>query len=299
MKHPAYMIESPERPKQDRLAAFFEAFDLSVAMVSQKAADAAANLVVTGQGGVAERVVFYAGAGIRSEPGLLVAAMVDFGGPANPLVNALPETVGINLDGRPTLQALVNTFVAEGCGNRCGQRVALNRLCELIVLLVLREAIDAGTTKPGLLAGLSHPALHRAIVAMHDDPARSWTVEQLAGITGMSRSRFMDVFPKILGTTPAAYLNTWRLILGQRELMRGGQVKAVARRVGFGSAAAFSRSYSRMFGSPPISVRAISLERAAVADQSATKKLRPGFGGSLAAREPVWDGEGWGCDRVA
>src|SRR5215510_13313534 len=30
-----------------------------------------------------------------------------------------------------------------------------------------------------------------------------------------------------------------------------------------------------------------------------TKKLRPGFGGSLAAREPVWDGEGWGCDRVA
>jgi len=29
------------------------------------------------------------------------------------------------------------------------------------------------------------------------------------------------------------------------------------------------------------------------------KKLRPGFGGSLAARDPVWDGEGWGCDRVA
>src|SRR5690349_22794196 len=29
------------------------------------------------------------------------------------------------------------------------------------------------------------------------------------------------------------------------------------------------------------------------------KKLRPGFGGSLGAREPVWDGEGWGCDRVA
>jgi hypothetical protein len=31
----------------------------------------------------------------------------------------------------------------------------------------------------------------------------------------------------------------------------------------------------------------------------APKKLRPGFGGSLAARDPVWDGEGWGCDRVA
>ena len=29
------------------------------------------------------------------------------------------------------------------------------------------------------------------------------------------------------------------------------------------------------------------------------KKLRPAIGGWLAAREPVWDGEGWGCDRVA
>jgi hypothetical protein len=29
------------------------------------------------------------------------------------------------------------------------------------------------------------------------------------------------------------------------------------------------------------------------------KKVRPAFGGRLAARDPVWDGEGWGCDRVA
>ncbi|WP_271670867.1 AraC family transcriptional regulator [Bradyrhizobium sp. CCBAU 51627] len=255
MKHPEYMIENPERPKRDRLAAFFEAFDLSVAMVSQDAAGATANLVVTGQAGLAERVVLYARGDNRRQPNLLVAAVVDFGGSTNPLMNALPEMVEVNLDGRPTLQALVGIFVTEGHGNRCGQRVALNRLCELIVLLVLREAIDAGATKPGLLAGLSHPALHRAIVAMHDDPARSWTVEQLAEITGMSRSRFMDVFPRILDTTPAAYLNAWRLMLGQRELARGGQVKSVARRVGFGSAAAFSRAYSRMFGSPPISVR--------------------------------------------
>lgn len=260
MKYPSFMIESPGGLKRDRLAAFFEAFDLSATMVSLDAAAATANLVVTGRAGLAERVVLYAKGDNRFEPNLLVAAVVDFGGPTNPLINALPEALEINLDGRPTLQALVGTFVTEGRGNRCGQRVALNRLCELIVLLVLREAIDAGATKPGLLAGLSHPALHRAIVAMHDDPARPWTVEQLAEITGMSRSRFMEVFPRVLGITPAAYLNAWRLMLGQRELMRGGQVKGVARRVGFGSAAAFSRAYSRMFGSPPISVRATRLE---------------------------------------
>jgi hypothetical protein len=29
------------------------------------------------------------------------------------------------------------------------------------------------------------------------------------------------------------------------------------------------------------------------------KKVRPALGGRLAARDPVWDGEGWGYDRVA
>jgi hypothetical protein len=29
------------------------------------------------------------------------------------------------------------------------------------------------------------------------------------------------------------------------------------------------------------------------------KGVRPAIGGWLAAREPVWDGEGWGCDRIA
>jgi transcriptional regulator GlxA family with amidase domain len=81
----------------------------------------------------------------------------------------------------------------------------------------------------------------RAIVAMHDQPSRTWHTEDLAEISGMSRSRFMTLFPKVVGMTPATYLTSWRLTLGRRELSRGGRVKSVARRVGFGSAAAFSR----------------------------------------------------------
>lgn len=249
------MIESPIAAKRDRLAAFFETFDLSVVVVSTEAPGATANLVVAGEAGVAERVLFHSRGDTLADPDLLVAAAVDFGGTTNPLVNALPETVDVDLDGRPALQALVEAFVTEGQGNRCGRRVALKRLCELIVLLVLREAIDTAATNPGLLAGLSHPSLHKAIVAIHDEPAKPWSVEQLAEIAGMSRSRFMELFPKVLGTTPAAYLNAWRLTLGQRQLMRGGHVKSVARRVGFGSAAAFSRAYSRMFGHSPMSTR--------------------------------------------
>ncbi|MFL5011882.1 MULTISPECIES: AraC family transcriptional regulator [Rhizobium] len=117
-----------------------------------------------------------------------------------------------------------------------------------MVLLILRTAIDRGATGPGLLAGLSHPSLYRTLVAMHDAPTRAWNIEDLAAMAGMSRSHFMALFREVVGTTPQAYLTGWHLTVARRKLTKGAKVKAVARQVGFGSAAAFSRAYFRKFG---------------------------------------------------
>ncbi len=246
MESPKSMIESTIPAKRDRLSAFFEAFDLSATVVPAEARSPAANLVVAGANGRAERIVFCSRhAALPSLPDeILAAAAIDFGGTANPLVNAMPERFVVALDQAPTLQAITAAFVAEASDSRCGRQVALDRLCEVIVLLMLRRAIDVGSTAPGLLAGLSHPAIQRAIVAMHDQPSRAWRTADLAEIGGMSRSRFMTLFPQVVGTTPSAYLHSWRLVLAQRGLLRGERVKSVAQRVGFGSAAAFSRAYS-------------------------------------------------------
>jgi AraC-like DNA-binding protein len=261
------MIESLVTDRRDRLSAFFNAFELSVTVVPGSTRDVVTNLVMVGGSGLAEAIVFCPHTNAMLDPGgeILAAAVIDFGGFANPLMSAMPERAVIPLCEAPTLKAVATAFVAEASDMRCGRQVALNRLCEVIVLLVLRNAVDAGSTRPGLLAGLSHPALHRALVAMHDQPSRMWRTEELAEISGMSRSRFMTLFPKVVGTTPAAYLNAWRLTLGQRELQRGERVKSVARRVGFGSAAAFSRAYTRTFGHSPAALRGNSTGPQAVA----------------------------------
>lgn len=260
------MIENPGFPKRDRLAAFFATFELTARVVPPDAS-AGANLVVLGRDGAADRIVFRAcgeGTAGSGHP-VLAAAVIAFGGLTNPLMSALPESLEVTLAEVPLLGALVEAFVAEASTDRCGRQVALDRLCEVIVLLLLRQAIDRGATGRGLLAGLSHAALHRALVAMHDDAARRWRVEELAEIAGLSRSRFMEQFRETVGTTPAAYLTGWRLTLAQRELQRGGRVKSVARRVGFGSAAAFSRAYSRAFGRPPVSAREAAVAQSVLA----------------------------------
>ena len=250
------MIQSTESvPKFDRLSAIFDAFALSVRRCdagTAAPADCARLYLCERAGALAELVLVVRGAATPPLP--WTAVEVDFGGSANPLLHTLPERVALPLDGGPpALQHAALAFCEELAGARCGHRQALQRLGEVIVLLMLRAAIEGGSARPCLLAGLAHPQLHPALVAMHEAPGRHWNVDALAETAGMSRSRFMALFPAVVGTTPMAYLTRWRLQLGRRELQRAGaRVKAVARRVGFASAEAFSRAYLREFGRPPV-----------------------------------------------
>jgi AraC-like DNA-binding protein len=261
MKMPINMIESPALPRPDRLAAFFSAFNLKIEVAPADAPNSAANLVIAGAGLIPRIVRFCPVSTAYEGDDLLAAVLVDFGGHANPLVGALPAAIDANLADHPVLAAMVGIFLSESSAKRCGHRALLDRLGEMIVLLMLREAIETAATTSGLLAGLSHAALHRAIVAMHGAPAKAWAIPELAAIAGLSRSRFMHLFPRVVGLTPAAYLSKWRMTLAARALARGRRVKSIAVDLGYGSAAAFSRAYTRHFGMPPIAMRQTSAAR--------------------------------------
>jgi AraC-like DNA-binding protein len=249
------MIKSPgQSPKPDRLAAFFDAFRLQVRVLPPGAPAGPSTLHVTADAsGEAEAVVLTV-RGSEAPARSLVSAEVAFGSTRNPLLNSLPDSVRVPLQGEsPGLPDTVRAFLAELTAARCGRSHAMDRLGEVIVLMLLRAAIERGAAGPCLLAGLAHPQLHRVLVAMHESPAHAWDTEELARIAGMSRSRFMATFPQVVGTTPMDYLTTWRLQFGQRELLKGGaRVKEVARRAGFSSAEAFSRAYARAFGRAPV-----------------------------------------------
>lgn len=253
------MIEDPvPTQKHDRLTAFISAFGLTATAIGPADPVRPANLfiAVEADGGAASELIYHVQGGPPpvGHFGFVASAGIDFGGIDNPLVAALPKTLAIALADHPALKALADVVVDEARANRCGGRSVHDRLCEVIVVMAIRQAIDAGTVNAGLLAGLAHPALHRALVALHDDPARAWRVEDLAERSGLSRSQFIALFGRIVGTTPGAYLTTWRLALGRRALADGDSVKAAAGRVGFGSAAAFSRAFSRHYGEPPKAV---------------------------------------------
>jgi AraC-like DNA-binding protein len=243
--------------KYDRLTAFLRVYALRTEILPPEYARAEAHLFIafdarTREASHIELAMRGITASTETEG---VAARVIFGGEANPLLVALPERLSIPLTHEPALRGAADLFVDEARQRRCGGATVQSRLGEVIVVLAIRRAIARGAVGAGLLAGLAHPSLHRSLVAMHDDPGRQWQITDLSALAEMSRGYFITQFHAVLGQTPAAYLTAWRLTLGRQALLSGHSVKTVAHQVGFGSAASFSRAFSRRFGQAPACMR--------------------------------------------
>jgi AraC-like DNA-binding protein len=180
-----------------------------------------------------------------------VCASVDTGGDSNPISLALPDVVTVPLEEAKPLQAVTDILLEEALAPRCGGRAVIDRLCEIVVIRLLRHLIESGKTKVGLVAGLAHPKLSLAIVAIHENPEKSWRLEDLAEIAAMSRTHFANTFRKIVGVTPGEYLSSWRLTLARMEIAKRTPLKTVVGKVGFSSSAALSRAFKRRYGVSP------------------------------------------------
>lgn len=182
----------------------------------------------------------------------VICGTVRFGGGGhNPITDSLPGIVLIKISDMPDVETLLNLLFDEAFSERCGRQAALDRLCEVLMIRVLRHCLDLGLTQGGTLGGLTDNRLAKALVAIHADPAREWKLIDMAALAGMSRARFAVRFREIIGDTPADYLASWRVMTAQRLLRQGLQLKHVAYDVGYGSAGALARAFIRKLGSSP------------------------------------------------
>lgn len=173
------------------------------------------------------------------------------GGAENPLVGALPDLIYLPLASIAGADQVLALLFAEAFSNNCGRHALVDRLFEVVLIQVLRHLMETEQIRGGMLAGLSHPKLRKALVAMHEQPGQALSLEALANIAGMSRSVFAATFRSIVGCTPGAYLQAWRVRLAQQALRQGRPLKMIAVEVGYGSEAALSRAFKAQSGMTP------------------------------------------------
>lgn len=168
---------------------------------------------------------------------------------ADLLVSLLPDMVMVRGEGRlATLAALVRD---EARADRPARDVVVEHLLQVLMIEAFRS-----TTQPdapsGLLRGLADARIGPALRAMHAAPGQAWTVPELAGQAGLSRSAFFTRFNRIVGVAPIAYLLNWRMTLAKHMLRSDRQsIAEVSGRIGYGSASAFSTAFTRIVGRPP------------------------------------------------
>ncbi len=204
--------------------------------------------------------VFVVGSGNPAASTQMVCGHFGFTeGADHPLLRALPETIVMTSADRArhpllddTLRLVVRRVFTEGLG----AAAAIARLSEVFFIETVRASIEQWPELARVIGAMTDPQIGRALELMHKDASHPWTVESLALAVGMSRSRFAERFSMLMREGPMSYLADWRL---QRALVLLGQsrvnVQEVATKVGYQSAAAFTRSFTQKFGAPPSEFR--------------------------------------------
>jgi AraC-like DNA-binding protein len=164
-------------------------------------------------------------------------------------------------------------LVEEQAFEQPGAQLASAQLAQLLFIQILRAHIQAAGPMPaGWLKALGNPRIAPALRLMHGDPARSWHLEELAGVCAMSRTTFASHFKAVAGVAPLAYLTAWRMRLAERALRDdAAPVAQLARNLGYASESAFSNAFKRVTGNSPKAYR--NAARAAVSTHAAPASL--------------------------
>lgn len=181
-------------------------------------------------------------------------------GVVRPLFDALPRALCIPVGDGPAaalLRELLREAVRESATSRPGAASMLAKLSELMFMEAMRRHVERlPPGGRGWLAGMRDAQVGRALALLHGDPARAWTVDELARGVALSRSALAERFASRVGEPPMQYLKRWRLALAAQSLRAGGEAIArVAQRSGYESDAAFSRAFKSEFGVSPAAWR--------------------------------------------
>jgi len=176
-------------------------------------------------------------------------------GGVSPLLGLLPDVIHIAKDADQSavlIRDVAQFLVVEHAAQEPGAALMISRVIDVLIIRCIRTWAKSLGPRQGWIGALTDARVSRAVAAIHRDPTRNWSVEALASVAGISRSRFAQLFLATVGEPPLRYVHRWRLAMAFDLLRRSNlPVGEVAHAIGYESEAAFSRAYKTMFGTTP------------------------------------------------
>lgn len=192
----------------------------------------------------------------------LVGGRFTFATNAHLLFEGLPPVIVIRRDSEPAslLRWALPLLARELAQPAPGSELTVQQLGQLMLVQALRLHLsDTRQSFPSWLRALSDSQLAPVIHAIHANPARRWTVAELASTARMSRSTLALKFKQKAGLGPLEYVTRWRMMLATSALSNRQQtISTIAAQLGYLSDSAFSHAFRRVMGQSPREYRALT-----------------------------------------
>jgi AraC family transcriptional activator of mtrCDE len=173
----------------------------------------------------------------------------------NIVLAALPPIVVLRARGA-RLRRIVEGIRDELEEDGLGAAAIAASLASSLMVIVLTTYFESTMERRGVLALLTQRQTARVFAAMLSEPARTWTLDQLAEQANTSRATLVRMFQKAVNAAPLTFLADLRLNLARHRILTTKTPLAlIAEEVGYQSESAFSRAYNRRFGVSPGSER--------------------------------------------
>jgi len=186
----------------------------------------------------------------------LLCGYFDFQNCPNHLfLSALPSLIHIRNPADQELCWLTQIIAMLGyeTSNQLQGRTAIvQHLVEVMFAHLIRAYVRQNNSDACILKAMADQKIGKCLNAIHQDVASAWTIEQLAQISGMSRTAFISRFQQLSGFNPGDYLTQLRMLKAQRLLpLSDSGLVDIAIQVGYQSEAAFSKAFKRFAGISP------------------------------------------------
>ena len=175
------------------------------------------------------------------------------GAHAGMLLGSLPPIIHLSRQAdQAALRWLVERMMLELSEPQPGGFLIAQHLAHIMLMQALRLHLAQATSDVGWFFALADKQISAAIAAIHGDPARRWTLHDLAKRAGMSRSNFALRFKETVGETPMGYLARWRMVLAADRMENSNDpVSAIGQSLGYESESSFSMAFKRVMGCAP------------------------------------------------
>ena len=186
----------------------------------------------------------------EGEEFVVLGCHFDLEGDAGFLLDVLPDVVVLMEEQKASLGWAIERLQREISESLPGGGLVTQQVAFALLVEALRMHLsDEGT---GWLFALSDARMRSALEGMHAEPAREWSLEELARKAGMSRTSFAQTFKRLVGEAPMGYLTRWRMNLAAKKVNeRQEPISVIAPSLGYQSESAFSAAFKKHWGVAP------------------------------------------------